>query len=179
MLPTYEMPVKRCAACCEEFRPKRGGYNALYCSRRCKARAAGLRPRVKAQRKVAARRSYQRIKSNPKRYAKHLKQTANSKTNVRRWLADYKKKKGCKDCGYRKHSAALQLDHEGKKSAHISDIRSSVRRLMQEIRRGKCVVRCANCHAVRTWCQKNGLKHNQGNKGQNEAFTAVRLHTHV
>lgn len=44
----------------------------------------------------------------------------------------------------------LQLDHTGPKSMSIADARSSIRRLKDEIERGKCVVRCANCHAVKT-----------------------------
>jgi len=73
---------------------------------------------------------------------------------VRAWLADYKLAHGCADCGYHEHFAALQLDHEGEKSLSIADARTSVERLLEEIRNGECVVRCANCHAVKTWERK-------------------------
>lgn len=73
---------------------------------------------------------------------------------VRAWLADYKMSKGCADCGYAEHPAALQLDHEGEKSIEIADARTSVARLLREIESGQCVVRCANCHSVKTWERK-------------------------
>ena len=73
------------------------------------------------------------------------------RATVREWLADYKLRHGCKDCGYRAHFAALQLDHEGPKRREIADARSSIRRLEEEIANGRCVVRCANCHAIKTW----------------------------
>ena len=159
MLPSYQQPHQRCTQCRHWFKPKRGGYNALYCSRKCKARAATKRPHIRRQRLATSKRSYQRIRLHPERYAQHLRNGRKTQKGIRGWLAEYKLKRGCKDCGYRAHYAALQLDHEGKKSAHIADIRSSVRRLLKEIKTGKCVVRCGNCHAVKTWCEKNGLKY--------------------
>lgn len=56
-----------------------------------------------------------------------------------------------------RHSAAvsaLQLDHEGKKSVEIALARTSIDRLLAEIRNGECVVRCANCHSIKTWERK-------------------------
>lgn len=59
---------------------------------------------------------------------------------------------GCIDCGYAAHSAALQFDHiDNNKKANVSDlIRSDYgwKTIKEEI--NKCVVRCANCHAVIT-----------------------------
>lgn len=59
---------------------------------------------------------------------------------------------GCIDCGYAAHSAALQFDHiDDNKKANVSDlIRSDYgwKTIKKEI--NKCVVRCANCHAVIT-----------------------------
>jgi aerobic-type carbon monoxide dehydrogenase small subunit (CoxS/CutS family) len=59
---------------------------------------------------------------------------------------------GCIDCGYAASAAALQFDHIGNdKKANVSDlIRSdySWQTIKKEI--AKCVVRCANCHAVIT-----------------------------
>lgn len=79
-----------------------------------------------------------------------------SKRRVREWLAAYKLERGCIDCGYMAHAAALQMDHEGEKTAEISVIRSSVKRLLAEIESGRCVVRCAICHSIKTWAEKNG-----------------------
>lgn len=59
---------------------------------------------------------------------------------------------GCIDCGYAAHAAALQFDHiDDNKKANVSDlIRSDYgwNTIKKEI--DKCVVRCANCHAVIT-----------------------------
>jgi hypothetical protein len=74
---------------------------------------------------------------------------------LRLWLSDLKLSKGCADCGYAKYACALQFDHEGPKTASISELRSSKKRILDEIEKGKCVVRCANCHSVKTWERKN------------------------
>ena len=59
---------------------------------------------------------------------------------------------GCVDCGYAAHSAALQFDHiDNNKKANVSDlIRSDYgwETIKKEIH--KCVIRCANCHAIIT-----------------------------
>ena len=132
------------------------GYNSRYCSKKCKNKAGRLRlnPETKKQQR---KRSYLRIKDNPKRYAKRLSDGRTSSQVVRKWLAEYKISMGCIDCGYNKHFSALQLDHEGEKTATISDLRSSKERILEEIVSGKCVVRCAVCHAVKTWAEKNKL----------------------
>ena len=62
----------------------------------------------------------------------------------------YKLAAGCFGCGYNAHSEALQFDHViGIKSSTISEVRcASHEKLMTEI--NKCVIRCANCHAVKS-----------------------------
>lgn len=109
------------------------------------------------------RRSYLATKRHPKRYARHLQQGRVARKSVRVWLAEYKIAQGCKDCGYNKHSAALELDHEGPKTCEISDCRSSIARLKKEIELGKCVVRCAIHHAIKTWCEKNDIPYDPTN----------------
>lgn len=78
---------------------------------------------------------------------------------MRQWLADYKQAAGCIDCGFDLHFSALQIDHTGEKSDSIANCRSSVARLKKEIDKGACVVRCANCHSIKTWCEKNGIEY--------------------
>lgn len=56
---------------------------------------------------------------------------------------------GCVDCGYNAHPAALDFDHTNGKTKEISKIRS-MKRLLEEIERHDCVVRCANCHRIKT-----------------------------
>ena len=72
---------------------------------------------------------------------------------VKRW----KVMKGCAQCGYKSHHAALVLDHidPATKCSTLSKLRRSYNaawskdRLKQEI--AKCQVLCANCHNVRTF----------------------------
>ena len=63
-----------------------------------------------------------------------------------------KLQRGCTDCGYRVHPAALHFDHlpGTNKVANIAWLRAhgSLASIMAEI--AKCEVVCANCHAVRT-----------------------------
>lgn len=62
-----------------------------------------------------------------------------------------KVERGCADCGYNAHPAALQFDHLPGvvKACKVSALMmSSRKRLLAEI--AKCDVVCANCHAIRT-----------------------------
>lgn len=67
----------------------------------------------------------------------------------RAWMQDEKLRRGCIDCGYNEHPAALDFDHiEGEKRFAVSKVSRSLEALKAEI--AKCVVRCANCHRIRT-----------------------------
>lgn len=70
----------------------------------------------------------------------------------RAYVNKYKIDKGCTDCGYNAHPSALQFDHvTGEKLDTVSSMVSKRRpweELLLEIE--KCVVRCANCHAIKT-----------------------------
>lgn len=66
-------------------------------------------------------------------------------------IAALKMERGCADCGYRAHPAALQFDHlpGSTKRGKISSLsRYSWERIAEEL--AKCEVVCANCHAIRT-----------------------------
>jgi hypothetical protein len=66
---------------------------------------------------------------------------------AQRTRRDYKLEHGCVSCGFQAHHAALHFDHvEGKKEINISTAKS-IEQAKQEI--AKCVVRCANCHSIR------------------------------
>lgn len=59
---------------------------------------------------------------------------------------------GCVDCGYNDNAMALDFDHVDEKTFTISRMVSSGRpidRLIEEIE--QCVIRCANCHRIKTW----------------------------
>lgn len=69
-----------------------------------------------------------------------------------------KLERGCTDCGYRLHPAALHFDHlpgtiKYKNIAQMTS-NTSLKVLMAEI--AKCEVVCANCHAIRTAKRRNG-----------------------
>lgn len=72
----------------------------------------------------------------------------------RQKIVRIKKARGCVDCGYNEHPAALHFDHvRGKKKFVISQsVGVSWERVLEEIK--KCEVRCANCHAIRTQTQQ-------------------------
>ena len=66
------------------------------------------------------------------------------------WFNQIKLQRGCVDCGYNKHPAALHFDHvRGTKSFLVGARKLCSReRMIEEM--SKCEVRCANCHAIRT-----------------------------
>lgn len=69
----------------------------------------------------------------------------------RKLIDEIKVSRGCCDCGYNTHPAALQFDHidaSGKSFKIAAGMMRNWDSLLAEI--SKCVVRCANCHAVKT-----------------------------
>jgi hypothetical protein len=83
-------------------------------------------------------------------YREQIKRQCNARaTAIRRWLDQYKILHGCIDCGYKEHHAALHFDHvDGIKAMNVCNAKS-VAQAKREI--AKCVVRCANYHAVKTF----------------------------
>jgi hypothetical protein len=88
--------------------------------------------------------------------AKHLasvrKNEKKKRAELRKFIDDYKLARGCRDCGFDKHPAALDFNHRDakEKEFHISVAFHRVGRakLMREIE--KCDVVCANCHRIQT-----------------------------
>ena len=69
----------------------------------------------------------------------------------KKYVDEYKIKKGCACCGYKKHASALDFDHldPSTKSMAVSQMLAlSFKRLKNEI--NKCQVLCANCHRIKT-----------------------------
>lgn len=83
-------------------------------------------------------------------YRESVNAVANQRAiRIRRWLDAHKLSKGCIDCGYRGHHAALHFDHvRGEKLLNVCNAKS-IAQAESEI--AKCEVRCANCHAVKTF----------------------------
>lgn len=76
----------------------------------------------------------------------------------RRVVNRYKRIKGCVDCGYDAHWDALEFDHDDnsqKRDTVASLMYASWAVIKAEI--AKCVVRCANCHAIRTRTRERQL----------------------
>lgn len=91
-----------------------------------------------------------RAKGNECRAANLLK--------VKDWVNQYKLERGCIDCGFKEHPAALDLDHLGSKSVKIANC-GSIQAAHDEIQDGSCVVRCSNHHRVKTWHDRKGLNY--------------------
>ncbi len=147
-----------CLRCGAVFQPKDMGYNGRYCGKICKSLAKRAREKAGLAdlNKGPRNREYVRMRMATDTVFKKEHQSATEvyRRATRKWLAEYKLERGCVDCGFKGHYAALQLDHEGPKSISIADARSSIARLQAEITAGQCQVRCANCHAVKTWERK-------------------------
>ncbi len=125
--------------CDREFASKRK--SAVYCSARCQDRARERPYDPEYRRHYYARTKDQRAPRDRK--------TARTRaTALRKWLGDYKRAVGCADCGFR-DPRALDFDHvAGVKTINIS-FAKSIAQAQTEI--AKCVVRCSNCHRIRTW----------------------------
>lgn len=74
-------------------------------------------------------------------------------------LNDIKLARGCVDCGYAEHPAALDFDHRDREAkgaqwarrSFAANIERNWADLLTEI--AKCDVRCANCHRIKSFEQ--------------------------
>jgi len=92
--------------------------------------------------------------ADPEQRAKRKAQMAENHKKVKSWVDDYKTQRGCIDCGINTPAFILELDHNGPKIFTIAKARS-ITIAHAEIQDGKCVVRCSNCHRIKTWVNKN------------------------
>ena len=88
--------------------------------------------------------------------AARLAEIYRRKAEVYWYIQDLKASLRCADCGF-KHPAALQFHHRNKeeKVFNIGDAgrrKLSLERVKAEIK--KCIVLCANCHAIRHWTER-------------------------
>lgn len=75
------------------------------------------------------------------------------KDELRAFVDDIKMRAGCIGCGYCAHACALDFDHvdrltKKKSVAGLVASLASKRMVLAEI--AKCVVRCANCHRIKS-----------------------------
>lgn len=83
--------------------------------------------------------------------AYHTNQRAERHQKIDRYKLD----KGCIDCGYREHPAALDFDHRDP-SLKYANIAQMITYSWGAIKRelDKCDLRCANCHRIKTYYQR-------------------------
>ena len=110
------------------------------------------------QKYSAARKAYNKAYGQRTNYAAQRKHSKRRREQRIEKLQEIKIARGCIDCGYKEHPAALQFDHvAGQKVATISDMvcyHYNWESILEEI--AKCEVRCANCHEIRTWETRHG-----------------------
>lgn len=152
---------KTCRASDEALRRK--SLPPLTEEQRLRARASGKRYRESPKGKLSAERS--RKSRVRKAYLKVYRRTergqevlrkASQKLHMKRrkFIQEEKIRQGCFDCGYREHPEALDFDHiRGTKEFDISKCMGrSLKALKEEL--AKCVVRCSNCHRIKTVKEK-------------------------
>jgi hypothetical protein len=95
-------------------------------------------------------------------YRKHKREKERERTKENReFLRSYKLEKGCIDCGYNKHFMALDFDHKDP-SKKLFNIGSGGHHTMEDLisEVNKCDIRCANCHRIKTYENKEGIHKN-------------------
>lgn len=125
-VPVWDRSPRECVVCGERFTPESRGKPRDTCSDKC-----------------------QRV--TPEGYAAVQRAKDRMTAKRRALVSEIKLERGCIDCGYNKHPAALDFDHKPgvEKVGDISQlILGGFDVLMAEIE--KCEVRCANCHRIKT-----------------------------
>lgn len=136
----------QCQYCKNDLGASHG--NRKYCSKKCEYKA---RYKRSGQRSTPEQRSeWYRNRCKQDGYKEKLRVQGNKRyRQVQNFLREYKLSKGCFDCGYKNHHAALEFDHiNGDKKINVC-FAKSVSQAKKEIK--KCEVVCANCHAIRTF----------------------------
>jgi len=91
---------------------------------------------------------------NPKKYWPSKIKSKEDRLKMKRRLVDYLGGK-CIDCGYKAHLAALDFDHIDPKAKSFGLAQKmgylDYLDLLEEVK--KCVLRCANCHRIKTFSQ--------------------------
>lgn len=155
--------IKICENCGIEFEPNNG--KQVCCSRKCnveKWRKLNPDKAKLSQRKNDEKRKginrynsevrkkwYKNKTNDPKWKEKINNQYNNRRKKIQEFIRNYKLSKGCADCGYNKHHAALEFDHvDGEKEFNVCNAKS-IKQAKEEIK--KCEVVCSNCHRIRTY----------------------------
>lgn len=73
--------------------------------------------------------------------------------DLKDWINNYKVERGCVDCGYRESPYALDFDHMDGKTRNVANLKS-IGAVLREVEKHGCVIRCANCHRIKSWQTK-------------------------
>lgn len=123
----------------EELRAHKAGYQRTYYHKHLESQREANNRRNKAY--------YARHIADPEWRAAYYAKAAARRAAIHQWLDEYKAALGCVDCGYNAHPVALEFDHVAAgKEIDMSNVRTWPQ-AKREVAR--CVVRCANCHAIR------------------------------
>lgn len=142
-----------CEKCGGSFLAKRA--TAKYCSSACREQARPARPKPTAEQ----HRAWRKRRLTQDGYRERVNAVENARARrVKAWVSNFKLENGCIDCGYAGHPAALDIDHMEGKTANISALKS-IAAVEAEIARHKCVVRCANCHRIKSWETRTWERH--------------------
>lgn len=140
--------------CCYKCSKKQKGYKSSKLCLNCQ----NLLKNIHGHQKFCDQICYVDFKRKEKLQRRQIDQEYRQKVNlwsrentakIKLFLRDYKLEKGCLDCGYKAHHAALQFDHvKGEKVKNVCHTKS-IESAKIEIE--KCEVVCANCHHIRTF----------------------------
>ena len=80
---------------------------------------------------------------------------------AKRWVDAFKVEKGCEMCGDNTHPAALDFDHidRSTKEFTVSKFLGVKSDEVIKLEIAKCRVLCANCHRIKSYENKDHLKH--------------------
>jgi hypothetical protein len=84
--------------------------------------------------------------------ARHRDGVRKRSKELRDYIQSIKLERGCTDCGYRSHPAALEFDHLPGfvKEYRLATMSAGSTKAKIDAEIAKCEVVCANCHRVRT-----------------------------
>jgi len=127
--------------------------NTKFCSPRCNNKDRYAKHGARTTKERQQELYLERVSCSE--YRRKLNDKANARaSNIRKFLADYKLKKGCAECGYSEHHVALDFDHvKGDKLFNVCNAKS-INSAKVEIK--KCEVVCSNCHRIRSYNRLRG-----------------------
>jgi transcription elongation factor Elf1 len=106
---------------------------------------------------------------------KRLARVYERRVAIREYIQDIKNQLYCADCGER-HPATLQFHHRNSEDKTFAIGKAvnrgfSLDRIKKEMQ--KCIVLCANCHAIRHYNMQKNIQPSPGIAGQLEALNTL------